>query len=185
MDGFGADARFAGIAEFSELITAEFYQSLLLENGIQAFVHGADAHALQVPGLSRAFGLSRGIRLCVPTELAEEARCVLEEFDQRPSADAGVEDEDAEPDDADFDEGQGDADWDMTEEDYEEEMLTEGDDNFEERREDIVPDGDLFDESFDDTASDAGDTGGLALLFKWLLIAVIGMLLFRLSLSLF
>ena len=172
VDGFGAETRFEAIAEFSDLSTAELYQSLLIESGIQAFVQGADAHALQLSRLSEAFGLSRGIRLCVPGELAEEARRVMDEFDERASNDA--DEEDGVADDAVF---EGDRD--------EEEMMAEGDGVFEEQREDTVPEEDLYDKGPDDTASDAGDTGGLALLVKWLLIAVVGVVLFRLSLFLF
>lgn len=91
------DQRFVTIADFTDLLTAEFYQSLLEEHGVQAFVPSANAASLR-PSLPAAlFGLRARISLKVPAHDAERALNILQDFDERAEHTDEREHGDAEP----------------------------------------------------------------------------------------
>ena len=180
------EQRFVTIADFTELLTAEFYQSLLEENGVQAFVPTANTAATRLPFAARLFGMETRIALKVPAYQVELALDVLRVFDES-GLDAPASQQEEGQDHTDqpaLDDEAYDAGHDSGKAECEEDALLgsddgSGDDGLEADYEggtgETPYDGEAY---YEDEEEDA--FGGTRLLGKWLLIAILVVLAFML-----
>ena len=139
---------FVTVARFRDLTDAKFYESLLRENGIQAFIPEEYTAATRYPWFWFLFVTSQ-IRLQVPLGQRERALDILREAAERAEGSVGlVEKPGQEPPE-------------------DQALLPSGEDELH------------------DYPEDAGDTGGLTLLAKWIAIAAMVLVAYHLILLLF